>query len=182
VSQRQYETERDLQHRFEVALAAAWPQIEVLDVEYDAPREHVRLFVDLPDGVDLAVCTRVTEIVRDECPELGLEVSSPGIDRPLRGFEHFAAAVGKRARIRLKGDKRAFHATIVGAEAPDTVLVRRAGHDTSERVDLAQLVRAKLDASDELSIGTPKPQPGAAGTARSTPGQRQPSTPTKGQV
>ena len=51
--------------------------------------EPVRVFVDHPDGVDLAFCERVTSHLRDLLTEYSLEVSSPGPERPLSKPDHY---------------------------------------------------------------------------------------------
>jgi ribosome maturation factor RimP len=64
--------------------------------------ERVRLFIDHPDGVDLALCERVTAHLRDLLQDYGLEVSSPGPDRPLAKPDHFRRYVGHRVRVRTR--------------------------------------------------------------------------------
>lgn len=74
------------------------PAIELVAVQAPA-RETLRLFIDHPDGVGLELCERVTVQVRDLLGDFALEVSSPGLDRPLVKPEHFARFVGRDARI-----------------------------------------------------------------------------------
>jgi ribosome maturation factor RimP len=75
------------------------PEIELIMVEATAP-DTLRLFIDHPGGVGLELCERVTLQVRDLLADFALEVSSPGLDRPLVTPEHFARFVGHEARIR----------------------------------------------------------------------------------
>lgn len=151
-----YEEERELQGRMEQTLAGAMPDVDVLDVELDLPQELVRVFVDHPDGVSHELCARVTVEVRELCPQYALEVSSPGIERPLRRPEHFRAAVGERVKVRRRGGKRPFQGTIEQA-ADDNVTVRR--EDGSEElVPYGEIVRSHLVATE---IGAPV-KPGAA--------------------
>src|SRR6185295_313063 len=72
----------NLQRDIEQRLATAEPDVEVLACE-DAGKERLRLFIDHPNGVDLALCERVTKQLRDLLAEYSLEVSSPGPERPL---------------------------------------------------------------------------------------------------
>src|SRR6188472_2242086 len=65
------------------------PRLELIAVQAPA-RESLRLFIDHPDGVGLDLCERVTMQVRDLLGDFALEVSSPGIDRPLAKPEHYA--------------------------------------------------------------------------------------------
>src|SRR5215208_4501233 len=91
----------NLQTDIEQRLATAEPDVEVLACE-DAGRERLRLFIDHPNGVDLALCERVTNHLRDLLAEYSLEVSSPGPERPLSKPDHFRRFVGRRARVRTR--------------------------------------------------------------------------------
>ena len=53
------------------------------------------VYVDHPQGVDHALCERVTDVLRDYLREYTIDVSSPGIERPLRKPAHFRNAVGR---------------------------------------------------------------------------------------
>jgi ribosome maturation factor RimP len=101
-----------LQSDIEQRLASAEPEVEVLSCE-QVGAERVRLFIDHPDGVSLALCERVTEHLRDLLIEYGLEVSSPGPERPLTKPDHFRRFIGRRARVRLR-DPREGHKTYTG--------------------------------------------------------------------
>jgi ribosome maturation factor RimP len=85
--------------------------LELVDVEHrrEAHGQIVRLLVDRHGGVDLDGLSRLSRelsVLFDvEEPIPGpytLEVSSPGINRPLRKPEHFETALGKRVRIRCR--------------------------------------------------------------------------------
>jgi ribosome maturation factor RimP len=107
----------DIGADIETRLAAVEPQVEVLLAER-AAAGRVRLVIDHPDGVSLALCERVTRHLRDLLDEFGLEVSSPGPERPLTKPEHFHRYVGRRARLRLRGPRdgrRSFTGELVGA-------------------------------------------------------------------
>ena len=66
------------------------PGVEVLALELTGP-ERFRVYVDHPDGVDLALCERVTDVLRPLPDRVRVEVSSPGIERPLRKPAHSRA-------------------------------------------------------------------------------------------
>ena len=106
------------------------PRIELIAVQTPA-RESLRLFIDHPDGVGLDLCERVTMQVRDLLGDFALEVSSPGLDRPLAKPEHFARFVGHEARIRtaepIEG-RRNFTGRLTAAGA-DAVSVESAGEE-----------------------------------------------------
>jgi ribosome maturation factor RimP len=95
------QTQSNIQEHIEDRLAAAEPEVEVLLAE-QVGSERVRLFIDHPDGVDLALCERVTAHLRDLLQDYGLEVSSPGPDRPLAKPDHFRRYVGHRVRVRTR--------------------------------------------------------------------------------
>ena len=61
--------------------------------------DKVRLFIDHPEGVSLALCERVTDHLTSVREKYALEVSSPGPRRPLTKPDHFRRYVGRRARV-----------------------------------------------------------------------------------
>jgi ribosome maturation factor RimP len=66
-------TEQDIQQE----LSGLDPEIDVVALE--KPRtDALRIFIDHPDGVDLALCERVTHHLADLRVDYSLEVSSPG--------------------------------------------------------------------------------------------------------
>ena len=110
----------DIQER----LAAVEPEVEVLLVE-QAAAGRLRVFIDHPDGVSLALCERVTRHLGDLLEEWSLEVSSPGIERPLVKPDHFRRFVGRRVRVRTReahDGRRQFTGELVGA-GDDSVTV-----------------------------------------------------------
>src|SRR5437868_324239 len=70
-----------LQAEIEAQLATAEPDVEVVLAEVAG--DTLRLFIDHPDGVTLALCERVTLGLASLRERYALEVSSPGTDRPL---------------------------------------------------------------------------------------------------
>ena len=95
-----------LQTEIEERLAEREPDVEVLLAEVVGGRA-LRVFVDHPEGVTLALCERVTVALTPLRERYTLEVSSPGLERPLTKPEHFRRFVGRRARVRAEaGDTR----------------------------------------------------------------------------
>jgi ribosome maturation factor RimP len=90
-----------LQSEIEERLAASEPDVEVLLAEV-VPAGNLRVFIDHPDGVTLALCERVTALLGDLRERYSLEVSSPGVERPLTKPTHFRRYVGRRARVRTR--------------------------------------------------------------------------------
>jgi ribosome maturation factor RimP len=90
-----------IQADIERRLAVSEPDVEVLLAEILGGRS-LRVFVDHPDGVTLALCERVTLLLGDLRERYSLEVSSPGSERPLTKPAHFRRFVGRRARVRTR--------------------------------------------------------------------------------
>lgn len=89
----------ELQAKIETRITGPFPAVEVLLVERFGP-DGLRIFIDHPEGVDLGLCERVTSELTELLSDHSLEVSSPGIDRPLTRPEHFQRYVGHRVRVR----------------------------------------------------------------------------------
>lgn len=118
-----------IQDDIERVLADAEPQVEVLLVER-AAAERVRLVVDHPDGVSLALCERITRHLRDLLVDTGLEVSSPGPQRPLTKPDHFRRYVGRRARVRTRDERdgrKSFTGELVGASDREVTVAADSG-------------------------------------------------------
>jgi ribosome maturation factor RimP len=107
-----------LQGQIEQKLSDLDPRIELIALDQPAA-ETLRLYIDHPDGVDLALCERVTDQLRDLLEAWSLEVSSPGADRPLTKPEHFHRFMGRRVRVRTREaieGQRSFTGTLTGAD------------------------------------------------------------------
>jgi ribosome maturation factor RimP len=118
-----------IQADIEARLAEAEPDVEVLLAEVAGGR-LVRLFIDHPGGVTLELCTRVTEALAPLRERYGLEVSSPGTERPLTKPEHFRRFVGRRARVRTRGDhdgRRSFTGELLGATDDEVTVAADTG-------------------------------------------------------
>ncbi len=102
----------------ESRLADLEPDVEVIALERPAT-QSLRLYIDRAGGVDLALCERVTNHLRDLLDSYSLEVSSPGLDRPLTKPEHFRRFLGRRVRVRTRGPiegRRSFTGTLTAAD------------------------------------------------------------------
>jgi ribosome maturation factor RimP len=125
-----------LQTDIERRLADSEPEIEVLLAEVAGGR-CLRVFIDHPDGVTLAMCERVTLLLNDLRERYSLEVSSPGNERPLTKPAHFRRFVGHRARVRTRhprpvshgGERsvRSFTGELVGASEEEVTLAAAGG-------------------------------------------------------
>lgn len=134
---------QDLQATIEARLREFDPEVELIALEEPAA-ESLRLYIDRPGGVDLALCEAVTGELRDLLERYSLEVSSPGVDRPLTKPEHFRRFLGRRVRVRttdaIEG-RRNFTGTIAEAD-DDSVLVAAEG--TPVRIPITGIKRSNL--------------------------------------
>ena len=100
----QYDRERQLYREVSQRVQAAIPDVDVLALEITG-RERFRVYVDHPAGVDHALCERVTGVLRPYLDDYSVEVSSPGLDRPLRTRAHFERVIGRGVRLKTR-DRR----------------------------------------------------------------------------
>ena len=118
-----------VQTQIEQKLSSAEPEVEVLACEQVAG-ERLRLTIDHPNGVDLDLCERVTHHLRDVLVDYGLEVSSPGPQRPLTKPEHFRRFLGRRARVRTREAKdghKSFTGELLGATEQEVTVAADTG-------------------------------------------------------
>ena len=118
-----------IQQEIEARLAAAEPEVEVLTAEI-VNGGTVRLFIDHPQGVSLALCERVTHLLPEVREQYALEVSSPGPKRPLTKPQHFRRFLGRRARVRTREDHdglRSFTGELVGASDDAVTIAAETG-------------------------------------------------------
>jgi ribosome maturation factor RimP len=137
----------DLQHEIEARLATSEPEVEVLLAEV-VSAGTLRLFIDHPGGVTLALCERVSALLNDYRDRYALEVSSPGQDRPLTKPQHYTRFLGRRARVRLR-DSREGHGSVtgelVGASDRDVTIAAQGGVVT---IPYEQIARSNLVPGD----------------------------------
>jgi ribosome maturation factor RimP len=135
--------ERQLQAELAAKVGSTLPDVEVLAVELRGP-EQMCVYVDRETGVDLALCEEVTRVLREYLAEYGLEISSPGFERPLRTREHFARQAGRKVAVRtahsLDGRRR-FRGEIAEAGDDAVTLVTDAGRVA---VPYGEIVRGNL--------------------------------------
>jgi ribosome maturation factor RimP len=92
-----------LQTQIEEDLARSEPEVEVLLAEV-LGGHTLRVFIDHPEGVSLALCEQVSMAMTGWRERYALEVSSPGRQRPLTKPAHFRRYVGQRARVRTRSE------------------------------------------------------------------------------
>jgi ribosome maturation factor RimP len=143
---------------------------ELIDVRVflGGGRHQVRIYLDTEEGIDLDGCARASRTAGMLLEEADLfphqyvvEVSSPGVRRPLRTAEHFAAAVGEDVELklnrpgkagRLRGrllavESGALRVLPAGAEADAAAAATAddATDATVRTVSLATVLEANLD-------------------------------------
>ena len=106
------------------------PVIEALGyvcwgVEYISQGRHslLRVYIDHPNGILVEDCEKVSRQVITN--EYTLEVSSPGMDRPLFTLEQFAAHAGEQIKVKLRSPfdgRRNFQGLLRGVEDQDVVV------------------------------------------------------------
>ena len=138
-----HEQERQLHREVAQTVESRLPDVEVLAVELGGP-ERLSVYIDHPQGVDHALCSRVTAVLRGYLDRYTLDVSSPGLERPLRTQAHFARQVGRRVSLRTAvdfGGRKRFRGEIV--DAGQRAVTVAAG---DERVDVPYdaIVRGNL--------------------------------------
>ena len=128
---------------------------ELLGIEYLPQGKHsvLRLFIDSETGVQLGDCEKVSRqvsgILDVEDPLKGqysLEVSSPGMERPLFTSEQFARFIDARVRIKLqlKHEGRKRITGLIKAVKDDVVLIHDSDDDVELEIDINDMERAQL--------------------------------------
>jgi ribosome maturation factor RimP len=141
-----HEKERQLQREVAATVESRLPDVEVLAAELSGP-ERLTVYIDHPEGVDHALCERVTDALRSYLEHYTLDVSSPGLERPLRTPRHFADVIGRRAAIRTRGEidgRKRFRGEVVAADEREVTLATGSG-----RVDIPYEAIARGNLIDE---------------------------------
>jgi ribosome maturation factor RimP len=100
-----HDRERTLEREISGKVEEALPGVEVLAVELTGP-ERFTVFVDREgQAVDIALCEQVTRVLSEYLRQYGVDVSSPGPERPLRKPEHFQRALGRQVKLKTQGRK-----------------------------------------------------------------------------
>ena len=134
-----HEKERQLIREIAPKVENALPGTEVLAVELTSP-DRFTVFVDHTQGVDHALCERVTNILRDYLREYSVDVSSPGVERPLRNQSHFRNVVGRRVALRTQERNRLRGEVVAAGERSVTVKT----NDESVDIPYDSIVRGNL--------------------------------------
>lgn len=120
------EVESELQRLTEPVLEAEGLELVELALKGSPGRQVLRLDIDRPGaaGVDIADCQRISRRLESTLDESGLipggyvlEVSSPGIDRPIRSIDDIRRNTGRWVVVTSaeSGHERAYHGTLLGS-------------------------------------------------------------------
>jgi ribosome maturation factor RimP len=138
-----HEREKALTREIAQTVERGLPGVEVLAVELNG-RERFTVYVDRPGGVDHALCERVTGLLRGYLDRYRIEVSSPGLERPLRKPGHFRNVVGRKVSLRTEseiGGRTRFRGEVLAA-GERSLTVSAAG--ASVDIPYEAIVRANL--------------------------------------
>jgi len=134
-----HDRERELTREIAPKVEGALPGTEVLAVELTSP-ERFTVYVDHAQGVDHALCERVTNVLREYLRSYSVDVSSPGVARPVRKPEHFRNLVGRKVALRTATRSRVRGEVVSAGERSVTLKT------DSESVDIPydSIVRGNL--------------------------------------
>src|SRR3954447_2246402 len=138
-----YDKEKELTRQVTREVEQGVPGVEVLALEL-VGRERFRVYIDHPSGVDLALCERVSRVLRGYSKSYSVEVSSPGLERPLRTPAHFARQVGRPVALKTAdeiGGKTKFRGELLAADDRN---VRVAAGAEPVEIPYDAIVRANL--------------------------------------
>jgi len=114
----------------ERAVTSQLPDVEVVDVQLVAGA--LRVLIDHPRGVDHELCSTVTNVLRPYLDRYTLEVSSPGIPRPLVKPAHFARNIGRSIAVKTHepvSGRRSFTGVLRDADESNITLAGENGDD-----------------------------------------------------
>ncbi len=135
---------------------------ELVDIELTGNRSQlaIRVYIEKSGGILLSDCVVVSRNLGERLDEKDvieksyrLEVSSPGIERPLRKIQDYERYLGHRVRIRLKGrlkGKRKIVGQLVEVEENVVCLLFESGEKVS--FSLADIAKANLDVDWEMEF------------------------------
>ena len=126
-------------------VADARPDVYVWDVTADPGHGRLQVMIDREGGVDLALCEEIAKVLAPLRETWALEVSSPGMDRPLKKLSDYLRFMGQDVQIKLRipeGTQRNFSGTIAGCAETQVRLQTETGERAFafENIEKARLV------------------------------------------
>lgn len=130
--------------------------LELVDIELTGNRSQqlIRIFIQKPEGILLSDCAAVSRKLGELFDDKNviensyrLEISSPGIERPLRKVRDFERYVGHRVRIRLKSKKEGKRRIVGKIVEVDDNMIHIISSKNGEKASfsLADIAKANLD-------------------------------------
>ncbi len=156
-------------------------QIELVDVVYrsESGRWVLRILIDKPEGVNLEDCVHVSRKIGDliEVEEtvphrFSLEVSSPGLDRPIKTEADFERFVGRQLRLRARtaqAGRRNFRGKIVRCVDGEVVVSDSQGNEFCFPLDEIQQARLEIDSTIGCDHNGPRSGRKGKGSRARTP-------------
>ncbi|WP_408011002.1 ribosome maturation factor RimP [Pseudalkalibacillus sp. A8] len=134
--------------------------LELVDIEFvkEGKNWFLRVYIDSEDGVDIEECGKVSEQLSEKLDEVDpisqayfLEVSSPGVERPLKKDADFHKAVGKHLYVKtyeqIDGQKE-FEGTLTAFDGEELSVEIRIKTRTKEiRIPYDKVANARLAVS-----------------------------------
>ena len=125
---------------------------EVVDVEWltESGRRILRVYIDRENGVNIDDCSRISATLEDvlDVQDLissayNLEVSSPGLERPLRTMAHFEKSLGKKVKVvtKEKIDNRKNYKGLLKAAENEVLTIEIDNQDFAVPFDQVQKAR-----------------------------------------
>lgn len=144
-------TRRDLQEILEPGAEALGFEVLAVELTGSPGQSVVRVYIDGPEGVTVDDCARASHqfgaILDVEDPIAGqyvLEVSSPGLDRPLTKARHFQAVVGREIRLQTSvalDGRRRFRGRLKDADSERLEMII---DGETYRIPLSSVAKARL--------------------------------------
>ena len=135
---------------------------ELVDIELTGNRSQqlIRVYVEKPGGILLADCVAVSREFGKRLDEKDviensyrLEISSPGIERPLRKIQDYERYVGYRVRIRLKGGLKGKRKIVGKLDEVEENIVRIISNNGEKiSLSLADIAKANLDVDWDMEF------------------------------
>lgn len=147
------------------------PLVEAADLELydlDLAGGVLQLLVDRPGGADIGEVSRLARVISRALDEhdpidgnYALEVSTPGLERPLRTPDHFSRSVGSSVKIKTKpgtdGERR-FEGTITAADEASVTVQDADGEPHTVRYDDVERARTTFEWGGQPKKQTRKAQ------------------------
>jgi len=154
--------------------------VELFDLEQAGP--VLRITIDHAEGVDINAIARVTRAVSRSLDEhdpiastYTLEVSSPGLERPLRTPAHFTWAMGREVSVKTvpgHAAGRRLSGTVVAADTTGVTLAPAGSTDEPVHIAYDDIEKART-----VFAWGPTPKPGKGPAATSGPSPKAPKAP-----